>query len=683
MASLLWKTSFILRAHCPLSLDHEFLRFRLFTHAEYGDDLHLMDYSSADHHLLLQWLCLSLLRSAAAPATNSTMPAASCVAFPDSLTAISVVFPKVRRMEMKYALQHFLTNFSEMRLDCTLEEECSYGCTMENALLCGLREVLVCDGWMVFADNLASHGGVKEWLDGTLMEAVAFSVRTEVNGCIDFVLSPDVIRFHPFKIERLLIGPLKSLFDDGAVVIFNDYLENFPPDEILEMKCLVLPSMQEGFVSGCCRTLPKELDLSKQRKIWNEKHGIVLPSGIFYIRVSFPIEGNKISSWFPSCLVLRGSGFFPALPSIRAARSHSIISKVTSSISRWDFFSFGKLKLQPLCQSVEGPESPLWTTANLKLKASEIKLNYSDFEHVFSVPSIEAEALLSCFRRPKLASCYYSVTESPEASVSDMPETCNVGSSGCPDHSKNTLTKTTVTNLRVPVFLKRKIGAECSSAVKQKMPLINKTSSSMEHGKSLTKKCQQGDSKAVTSDSLGTISVPKDRVSAGSKRTLCDRLQHSSSKLMVEVSDTILLKKRAPVCPRPSMQKPPTPSLSLKVSPDAKSGLQYSGELCSQDKVLLAENSRAEQAASKLKDQNDSKGLTSRQKKAAGGEKKSTTSTINSTTNKNKVLSKHGEGKLSDLTIPELKLFLSENKTKVSGKKDELLQRIVQLLSSS
>ncbi|MCO5608031.1 hypothetical protein L7F22_062234 [Adiantum nelumboides] len=677
MASSLWKTSFILRAHPPLSLDHEFLHLRLLIHPEVGQELHLTDISSADHHLLLQWLCLSLTRSAAAPTPTSRSSASFCVAFPDSLSGISAVFPTVRRMEIKHALQEFLTNFSKIRLDYLPEEEFSCGFTMENALLCGLRAALVCDGWTVFEGNFASQGRVEEWLDG-LMETVAFNVRAEVNDCIDFVLSPDVMRFLPFKIERLLIGPLKSLFDNGAVVIFDDYLDNFRPEEILEMKCLVLPSLQEGFVSGCCRVLPKEVNLSKQRKIWNEKHGLVLPSEVFYIRVSFSNEGNKLGSWFLSCLVLKGSGFFPALPSIRAARSHSIMLKVTSSISRWDFFSFGKLKLKPICQAVEALESPLWTTANAKLKTSQIGPSHSNFEHESNMPNIDTEALLSCFRRPKLPSCHYAVSENSEPSVSDVPEINYLTNPGFSDHLKNPSTASTSTCLRVPVFPKRKIGVECSSAVKQKLVTIDKTSSCLEQGKSLTRKGQQDGSKTVAADSLATTSVSKSKVSAGSKGTLCNRLQTPASKLTAnEVSEKICLKKRASACPQLSMQKLQRSSPS-DVAPHAKIEVRICGELCAQDK-LLANVSTAKQA----KDEKDSKALSSRQKKPAGGEKKSTPSTMDSSANKNKVLSKHAVGKLSDLTIPELKLFLSENKIKVSGKKDELLHRVLQVLSSS
>jgi hypothetical protein len=46
-------------------------------------------------------------------------------------------------------------------------------------------------------------------------------------------------------------------------------------------------------------------------------------------------------------------------------------------------------------------------------------------------------------------------------------------------------------------------------------------------------------------------------------------------------------------------------------------------------------------------------------------------------------LSKYAEGKLVDLTVPELKCFLSANKTKVSGRKEELIQRIMAIMKES
>eukprot|EP01018_Ginkgo_biloba_P038874 Gb_38386 [translate_table: standard] len=47
-----------------------------------------------------------------------------------------------------------------------------------------------------------------------------------------------------------------------------------------------------------------------------------------------------------------------------------------------------------------------------------------------------------------------------------------------------------------------------------------------------------------------------------------------------------------------------------------------------------------------------------------------------------KVRDSHAKGNLKSLTLPELKSFLSANKAKVGGKKEELIQRIISLLSN-
>jgi len=62
--------------------------------------------------------------------------------------------------------------------------------------------------------------------------------------------------------------------------------------------------------------------------------------------------------------------------------------------------------------------------------------------------------------------------------------------------------------------------------------------------------------------------------------------------------------------------------------------------------------------------------------------KKRTTVVIDPTALDEKVRDCHSKGNLKSLTVPELKSFLSANKTKVGGKKEELIQRITSLLSS-
>lgn len=52
------------------------------------------------------------------------------------------------------------------------------------------------------------------------------------------------------QIEKLLSGSSKRMFEDGAEVVLDNYLENMFPDDIQEMKCIVIPSMNEGLVSG-------------------------------------------------------------------------------------------------------------------------------------------------------------------------------------------------------------------------------------------------------------------------------------------------------------------------------------------------------------------------------------------------------------------------------------------------
>jgi len=62
--------------------------------------------------------------------------------------------------------------------------------------------------------------------------------------------------------------------------------------------------------------------------------------------------------------------------------------------------------------------------------------------------------------------------------------------------------------------------------------------------------------------------------------------------------------------------------------------------------------------------------------------KKRTTVAIDPTALDEKVRDCHSKGNLKSLTVPELKSFLSANKIKVGGKKEELIQRITSLLSS-
>ena len=49
---------------------------------------------------------------------------------------------------------------------------------------------------------------------------------------------------------ELLSEPLKKAFTDGSKVILDKWLENMAPDDMQKLKCIVFPSMREGFVSG-------------------------------------------------------------------------------------------------------------------------------------------------------------------------------------------------------------------------------------------------------------------------------------------------------------------------------------------------------------------------------------------------------------------------------------------------
>ncbi|KAH7306702.1 hypothetical protein KP509_22G026100 [Ceratopteris richardii] len=630
MESVLWKANFVLNAVSPLSLDH-----------------------------------------------GSAKQKSFCVAFRDGVTSVSVVFPASMKMEMKRVLQSIVERFSEIKLICTAPEAFHSGLTMKSALLCGLREALVSAGWIVFDGNLALHGCITEFQNGTLAESIVFDLHTEANDRINFILSPDVIQFRPFRIERLLSGSLEKSFDSGLVLDFEDYLDTLLPADDQTIRCLVLPSMQEG----CCRTQPVGFDLEKEKDIWKLMHGITLPNEGFYVRVLIPQEGAMLKSWFPSCLVLKSCGLVPAPLSIRTSRIHSILAKITSSISRWDFFGSESLMIKTLDQEGENSRSACWQTGNSILRqASQLGVKDITLENNINIASIKMGSILNCLRRSKLPSCHYTAAQ-------DTVQGSHISrNSICSSHLESS---STTTSLRAPIFLKRKTRgpqdkvkdhSSSRSESNQKISTTSNTNNIEGQENLLMERCQKIGLKKIAAGNPAALDIQKNMAYKATKRKLISGRQNMAPDLTLGAS-VRRISKKVSLSSGSSMTGLEQLSPVMTVDHHSKQGVvncmrSLPDKLTSSDKLAVR------QLAPEPKENYAGKGTTPRQKKLYGERKSASTATIDSVSNRQRISNKHAEGKLSELTIPELKLFLSENKAKVSGKKDELIQRVTLLLSS-
>ncbi|KAH7306704.1 hypothetical protein KP509_22G026100 [Ceratopteris richardii] len=668
MESVLWKANFVLNAVSPLSLDHGLLCVRLRT------DLEVDDSSvSADLCRRLDFVSLSLNSQSSGSAKQKSF----CVAFRDGVTSVSVVFPASMKMEMKRVLQSIVERFSEIKLICTAPEAFHSGLTMKSALLCGLREALVSAGWIVFDGNLALHGCITEFQNGTLAESIVFDLHTEANDRINFILSPDVIQFRPFRIERLLSGSLEKSFDSGLVLDFEDYLDTLLPADDQTIRCLVLPSMQEG----CCRTQPVGFDLEKEKDIWKLMHGITLPNEGFYVRVLIPQEGAMLKSWFPSCLVLKSCGLVPAPLSIRTSRIHSILAKITSSISRWDFFGSESLMIKTLDQEGENSRSACWQTGNSILRqASQLGVKDITLENNINIASIKMGSILNCLRRSKLPSCHYTAAQ-------DTVQGSHISrNSICSSHLESS---STTTSLRAPIFLKRKTRgpqdkvkdhSSSRSESNQKISTTSNTNNIEGQENLLMERCQKIGLKKIAAGNPAALDIQKNMAYKATKRKLISGRQNMAPDLTLGAS-VRRISKKVSLSSGSSMTGLEQLSPVMTVDHHSKQGVvncmrSLPDKLTSSDKLAVR------QLAPEPKENYAGKGTTPRQKKLYGERKSASTATIDSVSNRQRISNKHAEGKLSELTIPELKLFLSENKAKVSGKKDELIQRVTLLLSS-
>ncbi|KAH7306707.1 hypothetical protein KP509_22G026100 [Ceratopteris richardii] len=725
MESVLWKANFVLNAVSPLSLDHGLLCVRLRT------DLEVDDSSvSADLCRRLDFVSLSLNSQSSGSAKQKSF----CVAFRDGVTSVSVVFPASMKMEMKRVLQSIVERFSEIKLICTAPEAFHSGLTMKSALLCGLREALVSAGWIVFDGNLALHGCITEFQNGTLAESIVFDLHTEANDRINFILSPDVIQFRPFRIERLLSGSLEKSFDSGLVLDFEDYLDTLLPADDQTIRCLVLPSMQEG----CCRTQPVGFDLEKEKDIWKLMHGITLPNEGFYVRVLIPQEGAMLKSWFPSCLVLKSCGLVPAPLSIRTSRIHSILAKITSSISRWDFFGSESLMIKTLDQEGENSRSACWQTGNSILRqASQLGVKDITLENNINIASIKMGSILNCLRRSKLPSCHYTAAQ-------DTVQGSHISrNSICSSHLESS---STTTSLRAPIFLKRKTRgpqdkvkdhSSSRSESNQKISTTSNTNNIEGQENLLMERCQKIGLKKIAAGNPAALDIQKNMAYKATKRKLISGRQNMAPDLTLGAS-VRRISKKVSLSAQASTEGLGQLSSDMGIHQHSKSGssdclkstsekkliftsiLPQGRSICDfevslssgssmtgleqlspvmtvdhhskqgvvncmrslPDKLTSSDKLAVRQLAPEPKENYAGKGTTPRQKKLYGERKSASTATIDSVSNRQRISNKHAEGKLSELTIPELKLFLSENKAKVSGKKDELIQRVTLLLSS-
>eukprot|EP01018_Ginkgo_biloba_P038873 Gb_38387 [translate_table: standard] len=140
---------------------------------------------------------------------------------------------------------------------------------------------------------------------------------------------------------------MKQSFDDRCEISLEDWSWYLRDDSGLDkIRCFILPCLIEGYIVGLSKLLPQDEEFQESKHLWLHKYGLDLPKECFYIRVRFTSGEDIFKIWFPSSLVLKGSGLMPVAQTIRASKVVCALDHFRRSIAGWNFFDGGTPKFQ-------------------------------------------------------------------------------------------------------------------------------------------------------------------------------------------------------------------------------------------------------------------------------------------------------------------------------------------------
>jgi len=226
------------------------------------------------------------------------------------------------------------------------------------------------------------------------LSAVNVEVRLGRNDDFEFVVSPDAFRYTSHKISDVASPKIMETFQHSNEVVLD--IRNFLT------VCTTLPALQEGRVIGYSKMLPSEQCLDKFMELCLFKHGLDTNYS-YHVAVKLTDGASSEMKWWPSSLVLQGSGLQPALKSVRVSKAMSALQSFVELLKAWNFFGHNKLIIKEQVVLNSSSTLPTWDKAasNLIIHSSKNDNIENDLGHT-NVMS-KGQSFILDFRTPKPA----------------------------------------------------------------------------------------------------------------------------------------------------------------------------------------------------------------------------------------------------------------------------------------
>ncbi|KAJ7515974.1 hypothetical protein O6H91_22G036600 [Diphasiastrum complanatum] len=231
------------------------------------------------------------------------------------------------------------------------DDDITSGTILRRAIQHGLVSSLLKQGWTSLDDDVLLMGNIATWEEGQPLLALSLeAVHLDKDDQLVFVFSPDVLCFRRAKPISVLPEAWRNKFSDGQIIDMTDILHCDNGDISHEFQCCVLPSMKQGHIAGIAKNLPENKGFYQRQLFWTChyfsfcQYGIEVPKSCFYVNVLLQRpDGDNDNLWLPSSLILKKSGLMPAAPSVRCSKAACSLEHFRRSVAEWNFFNAGHI----------------------------------------------------------------------------------------------------------------------------------------------------------------------------------------------------------------------------------------------------------------------------------------------------------------------------------------------------
>ncbi|GAQ81632.1 hypothetical protein KFL_000860040 [Klebsormidium nitens] len=268
----------------------------------------------------------------------------NCAAVAASENRILVVVEATRKKAVKKMLKKVKKKL-QVSFDKSADSAVDEGRLLEVAVESVLRRGLRKQGWMPFG-RLLVRSNLTAGVERSVVDTVELDVRLEPKSKIDLVLSFGAARFRQFKYLEALPESLRPKFHEGENVNLMDWIYAHSEDSLSNFECRVLPTLEPGYLVAACSSPPAGVSTEYLRTLWLEKYGIKLTKEFAFLRVRFSFQPESKAVLFPSCCVLTSGGLVPAAPSIQNTRMEPALLQFLKDVEACTFFGAAPLRVK-------------------------------------------------------------------------------------------------------------------------------------------------------------------------------------------------------------------------------------------------------------------------------------------------------------------------------------------------